>query len=104
MTEEILETAEELPAPLEAGDEIYVGSSFYLSHGRDDFCGGRARVSKVTKGISGGNEAWFVEVEERPECRYNWEFLENDQEKFKERFGDDRAHADPDLRPEFNEW
>jgi hypothetical protein len=33
----------ELPE-LRTGDVIYVGSSIYLSHGRDDFCGGLAEV------------------------------------------------------------
>ncbi len=91
------------PVP-KVGDVIYVGTSVYLSHGADDFIGGKAKVIEVKEGISGGQPAMFVRVEQRPSTSYNWEFLGLEQEKLKAQFGDEWSHADPDDRPEFNRW
>lgn len=85
------------------GDTIYIGTSLFMSHGRDDFIGGRATVARVSPGMSAGRTVPFVEVEERPGWSSNWEVLAQRQEKLREQFGDKRAHADPDMRPEFNE-
>jgi hypothetical protein len=86
------------------GDTIYVPTALYLSHGVDDFRGGAATVIEVKDSISGGKPAPFVRVAERPETSYNWLFLEPEQEKLKEEFGEERAYPDPDYTPEFNEW
>lgn len=87
------------------GDEIYVPTELYLSHGMDDFCGGLARVTAVKEGISGGKTVHFIQIAERPGSSYNWEqYLVLEQEKLKARFGKSRAHPDPDDRPEFNRW
>jgi len=69
-----------------------------LSHGRDDFVGGRARVKQVLE------ESWgyTVEVEQQPGTFYAWTGLAVDQRRLRESYGDQLAHPDPDLRPEFN--
>ena len=80
------------------GDIIYVDSHFYISHGSDDVVGGKATVTEITKGISGGKEVTFVAVKEHNGHSYNWtQFLGPDQEKLKERFGDEWAYPDPDI-------
>lgn len=86
------------------GDIIYVGSAYYLSHGMDDFEGGKAKISKVYKSMSAGKMVDFVEVEENPGCSYNWEFLRQEQDKLQKQFGEQIAHPDPDDREEFNRW
>jgi hypothetical protein len=86
------------------GDEIYVDTSLYLSHGADDFIGGKATVIEVKDGKSAGKVVPFVVVKEKPYAQLNWEFLREKQAKLAEEFGERRAHADPDLRPEFNRW
>ena len=81
------------------GDKIYVPSSIYVYRGADDFAGGIATVSKVetSKGRC------FVTVKESPGSSYNWEHLEKQQVELKEMYGEEIAHPDPDLRPEFND-
>ncbi len=88
----------------EVGDTIYIPSSFYLSHGIDYFVGGKATVSEIEDSISGGEPAIYVITKENPGLKYNWEFLEKEQEKLKESFGENIAHGYPDYRKEFNEW
>lgn len=85
------------------GDEIYVPTSLYLGHGRDDVEGGLAKITSVKPGISAGKTVSFVTVAEHPGVSYNLEFLAPQQEKLKEEFGNNRAHPDPDYREEFNE-
>lgn len=85
------------------GDTIYVPTALYLSHGRDDFHGGKATVSKVTSGISAGEEVPFISVKERPRTSYNWEFLAEKQADLKARFGDTLSYPDPDYDPQSNE-
>ena len=91
-----------VPLP-NVGDTIYVGGSMYLSHGADDFAGGRATVSKVEQGISGGALTHYVSIKERPGTAYNWKYLAGKQDALKNQFGDDVAHPDPDHRKQFNE-
>lgn len=91
------------PVP-KVGDKIYVPTSLYVYHGRDDVQGGLATVTKVEPGISGGRQVHYVAVKEHPGHNYNWEgYLGPDQEKLKARFAGQVAHEDPDDRPEFND-
>ena len=85
------------------GDDIYVPTSLYLGHGRDDFQGGLCRVKQTGTRISAGEPTLFVEVEERPGSWMNWPWLAGEQEKLREQFGDRRGYADPDNDPRFNE-
>lgn len=82
------------------GDIIYVPSSLYLSHGRDDFIGGRAVISKVSKWNSGDI---YISVEARPGTEYRWESLNEEQEKLKKQYKNTIAHPDPDYNTEFND-
>jgi len=84
-------------------DVIYVPSSFYLSHGVDDFVGGKAIVQKVEDGISAGETVPFVVVKARPDTKYNWVILSEEQEELAQRFREQWAHPEPDTREEFNE-
>lgn len=88
----------------QVGDDIYLPTALYLSHGADDFIGGLARVRRVGPGMSAGEYVPFVEVAERPGTYYNWRHLREEQEKLRTKFGDNRSYPDPDLRPEFNRW
>lgn len=80
------------------GQKIYVDSSLYLSHGSDDFAGGIATVAKVSKSMSGGEMAVFVEITERPGHGYNWsQVLMAKQDTLKKQYGKQIAHPDPDI-------
>lgn len=81
----------------EVGQKIYVHSSYYISHGSDDFVGGLATISAVKEGISAGKPCPFVSIEERPGVEYNWEFLEEEQEELKKQFGEEKSHSQPDI-------
>ena len=86
------------------GEDIYVESAWYLSHGVDDFQGGLCKVTRVYPSISGGVATWFVETAERPGYGYNWDILKEKQEELMVRFGVNRGHPDPDNSPESNTW
>ncbi len=100
--EKELEKGEFMGTP-RVGDIIYIGGCYYLGHGRDDFAGGKATVTEVEEVVSGGRAVPFVCVRESPNDRLNWELLEPEQEQLKAEYGDQWAHPEPDLRPEFNE-
>lgn len=87
------------------GEKIYVGSSYYLSRGRDDFEGGLASINSVEISDRLPEDhcnAIMIGIEERPGVMYNYKSLLKEQEAFKERFGDSIAHPEPDLDPDFN--
>ena len=50
--------------PPKVGDDIYVRTSAYISHGEGDFHGGLWRVAKGTVDMSAGKPTWFISVEE----------------------------------------
>ena len=89
---------------LRAGDVIYVDTSLYLSHGRDDFRGGLAEVIGFRPNISAGKPTPFVCVAQEPDSWHNWQMLASMQKELRERHGKEWSHPDPDDRPEFNEW
>lgn len=83
---------------IKVGDEIYVESHFYISHGSDDVVGGLATVTNVTENISGGEKCLFVEVKEHRGHSYNWsQHLSKIQKQLKREFGNKKSHADPDI-------
>ena len=90
------------------GDDVYLPTRLYLSHGRDDFIGGLCRVVDAGKGfeIAGQvvmpDEVW-IEVAEKPGVKIGWNEFAKQQDQLREKFGDQRGYADPDLRPEFND-
>lgn len=83
------------------GDIIYLESMLYLSHGRDDFHGGKCRISKVIAREDPTDP--YIEVAEWPgiQCRYRP--LLEEQEELKAEYGDSMGHLCPDTRPEFND-
>jgi len=87
-----------VPSVPKVGQKIYVNSSFSLSHGSDDFCGGLATVKKVYKSMSGGDpNCIFVDIEEG-DRGYNWtQILKEKQAELKKQFGRRKAHPDPDI-------
>lgn len=90
------------PVP-SVGDEIYVPSALYISHGEDDILGGRAVVKSVKKEKHGNDIIHGVTVQELPNRTYFWENgLADKQEELRKEFGDGRARPDPDKREEFN--
>ncbi len=98
----VLENSDHTALP-KVGEVIYVPTDLYLTHGADDFHGGKAQVVEVVEGISAGLKAPFIRVRERPDTLYNWLYLSRQQEELRKEFGDQEAYSDPDYRPEFNE-
>jgi len=85
------------------GGHIYVPSDLFLDHGEDDRIGGLATISKVAIENRGGADYHIIEVKEFPGLTYNWELtLASEQKRLKKRFGNMRAHYEPDGRPRFN--
>lgn len=89
--------------PALTGQDIYVPSQMYISHGADDFLGGLCRVQTVKMEMSAGELVPFVEVMERPGHFYNWEILKEDQDKLRKEYGKRRGRPDPDNHPDSNE-
>ena len=88
------------------GDKIYVGSSYYVYRGEDDFEGGKATIDKIehSKHLPKGHYNYtFVGIKERPGTMYNWNPLLEDQAKLKKEYGNRIAHPDPDMDPEMNQ-
>lgn len=83
---------------------IYVDTSIYISHGRDDFRGGLGEVIGFRSDISAGKPTPFVCVAQEPHSWHNWKLLAPMQKKLREEHGKEWSHPDPDLRPEFNDW
>ena len=90
------------PAP-DVGSSIYVESSIYSSHGKDDFCGGLCHVETVTVSTVDGKPTWMITVIERPGHSYNWERLRKKQTELKSCFGSARGYPDPNLDPSAND-
>jgi hypothetical protein len=92
-----------MPKP-NVGDKIYVEGAIYLHHGADDFRGGLCTVVAVESHFEKDEEVSSVEIEEDPGTWYTWTgYLEQNQEKWKKEYGEQKAGPKPDLRPEFND-
>lgn len=83
------------------GSDIYVDNQLFLGHGEDDMRGGLARVVAVHEDLDYPDDP-LVDVAEHPDCSYDWALLSREQERLRAAFGERRASADPDLRPEFD--
>lgn len=82
------------------GDIIYVPSAMFISRGYDDRVGGKATIScvKVDNDFSLDHpNAIFINVKEFPLVSYNYRNLLEQQEKLKDKFGDNYAYPDPDI-------
>lgn len=90
---------------VKVGDKIYVPSSFYCSHGVDDFVGGIATIAHVELGKSAGQDRTFISIVERPGHSYNWdEYLAPAQSQLQRKYQDQIAYPDPDYSPSSNQW
>jgi hypothetical protein len=88
----------------EPGDRIYIETTLYVHHGEDDFRGGLCTVEAVQSHTEHGEESVSVEVKEDPGTWYRWSgYLEPNQEKWREEYGERIGHRSPDFRPEFND-
>lgn len=83
---------------LKRGDPIYVPTSWYLSRGADDVCGGKATVQRTE---SRWGSLW-VYVEEVPGRGYNWDLIGPEQAKLTAEYSGKTAHPCPDLHPSAN--
>lgn len=93
-----MKTNKNIPLP-KVGDQIYLDTSLYVTHGADDFIGGLCEVASV-------KEEWgtiWVSVKEDPETLHGWPELYKMQEQLKSEFGSRRGYKKPDYRAEFNE-
>ena len=92
----------------EVGDIIYVPTQLFLSHGVDDFEGGKATVVYAEPSkhytLADGTPRLEIKIKERPGHGYFWDILEPEQDKLKERFGDRWSYPDPDTHPDANRW
>jgi len=81
-------------------EDVYVPTSWYIGHGRDDVCGGLAQIIKIKDDEKGGINSIFVYTTEHPNAGYNWSSLMGQQEKLEKEFGTKRAYPDPDYGSE----
>jgi hypothetical protein len=82
---------------LKVGDKIYIPTSLYIDRGEDDIQGGIATVSRISVKGTGYNSR-FVYLKELPQdTSYNYNYLLEHQEEWKEEYGDQVAHPDPDF-------
>jgi len=82
------------------GEKIYVGTSLYISHGSDDFIGGKCTISKVQYSDHLPKDHCnycMVGIKERPGYMYNYRALLEDQKKLKKEFGNRVGRPDPDI-------
>jgi hypothetical protein len=83
-----------------AGDDIYLPTSLYLSHGVDDFLGGLCKILKIEED---SNWKW-IEVEEEPGTRHDYKHIVENQEKWAKEYGVRRGRKDPDYDFDSNCW
>jgi hypothetical protein len=88
----------------EIGQKIYVGSSFYIGHGEDDFVGGICTINKIENGIGKSANEYYVGIKERQYHSYNYNYLLEHQEEWKEQYGDQIGRPDPDYNDYGERW
>lgn len=84
----------------EIGDNIYIKSSFYISRGSEDVCGGLATISevKIDENLEEGNvNKVMVGVDEISRVLYNWKTLLEKQEDYEKLYAGRIAHRCPDI-------
>ena len=94
---EITAPKKEITVP-KVGDQVYVDTWLYVTHGEDDFIGGLCEVMSVEK----NEKNIWITIKEEPNTKYNWSHLSEIQDKLKIEFGNSRGHNKPDYRNEFN--
>jgi hypothetical protein len=82
------------------GDDIYLHTSLYLSHGEDDFDGGLCEIIRIEETSYGT----FLYVKEDSHAGHNYKFLLEEQEELKKIHGKRRGRKNPDYSFESNCW
>jgi len=88
------------------GDKIYVPSSYYVYRGEDDFEGGLAIINKIeiSKHLPKDHcNSIMVGIEGKHSTMYNYQYLLEQQDELEKEYKGQVAHANPDLRSEFNQ-
>jgi hypothetical protein len=88
------------------GEKIYVPSAYHVYRGKNDFEGGLATIDSIeySKFLPEDHINYImVGVKERKGVMSNWRMLLEKQKQLKKEYKDKIAHADPDLRPQFND-
>lgn len=80
------------------GDEIYIDSAFYSTHGEDDFIGGLCTITFIE--VISPQNFWIEIAEDRG--RFTWGYNQEQQQRLKAKFGTKRGERKPDFRDEFN--
>lgn len=81
------------------GEDIYLNTELYIGHGQDDFHDGLCKINKIEKSSHLPEDHYnylMIGVEENPRSFYNWRYLLEHQDEWKEEFGDTRGYQDPD--------
>ena len=94
LTLETIQSMEYIP---KIGDEIYVDTWLYVTHGEDDFIGGLCTVTNV-RNVEGN--IWIEIAED--DGSLSWNHLKDIQKQLKAKFGTNRGYKRPDYREEFN--
>ena len=84
------------------GDYVYIPTELYVSHGEDDYIGGRTTISSV-RGGPDDSLVWIrTAFDDSQEWR--WDVLKQQQAELAEEFGSTPPKRTPDFRAEFNRW
>ncbi len=83
------------------GEDVYIPSAFYLSHGEDDFSGGLCKIIEIEEVLPGHK---YIRVKEQPSSQYPYDYLLENQKKWKKEYGKRRGKACPDYSPNSNCW
>ncbi len=67
--------------------DVYMPDAYYLDHTTPVFLGGLYKVAQVQEvAEDGGKKTIFLQIEERPNCWYNWNYLQIEQAELKKKY------------------
>jgi hypothetical protein len=81
-------------------EKIYLPTSLYIGHGRDDFQGGIATINKIETSNDLPKDHFnytMVGVKERPGFMTNWLYILENQKEWAKEYKGQIAHPDPDY-------
>lgn len=88
------------------GESIFIPSSLYLTHGRDDVQGGIAYIDNIIPSDHLDEDHinyYMVTLKGFPSsAQWNYRSLMREQEGLKSKYKDEIAHPDPDFHPDCN--
>lgn len=80
------------------GNKLYIPSAYYIDRGWDDFEGGLATIESfdISKTLPEDHyNSIFISFKESPSS-YNYRYVLENQEKWKQEYADKIAHPSPD--------